>query len=290
MSTARYVLITPVRNEAEHISHTLDSVLAQTTRPQRWVIVSDGSTDATDEIVRRYAEENSLIRFLRREPDPNRNFGSKVRAIQCGLERLADVEYEYIGNLDGDVAFTPEYFEKLFDQFESDPKLGIGGGLIHEMIAGRWTPAVMSPTWSVSGAVQMFRRECFDQVGGYIPLPYGGVDAVAEGMARMHGWRVRTFTDLPVHHYGRVGAVGRSVLRAFYDKGRREYVIGYHPVFGAVRSISRMRAAPFVVGGLSYAAGFYGAVLQRRKPAVPPEYVRFLRREQLRRLFGGGTR
>lgn len=284
-----YALVSPVRNEAKYIGYTLDSVVAQTHLPVRWVIVSDGSTDETDAIVRRYAESHPFIRLVRREPDVNRNFGSKVRAIQEGLSHLKDVDYEFIGNLDGDVSFEPDYFEHVLTRFEEDPKLGVAGGILYDDHNGAWRKQIISADSSVAGPVQLFRRTCYEQFGGYVPLPYGGVDAVAEGMARMYGWRVRTFTDLKVRHHRRVGTEGKGVLRSFYDMGRREQVIGYHPVFGLVRAISRMRASPFVLGGICYGAGFFIAKARGLKPAVPDDYVRFLQREQLGRLLGRRT-
>ncbi len=286
MSLQPYVLVSPVRNEAKYIRFTLDSVVAQTHQPVRWVIISDGSTDDTDDIVRGYADKHPFIDFVRRESGTQRNFGSKVRAIELGLSRLSDVPYEFFGNLDGDISFGPEYYGQILQRFAADPKLGIAGGMLYDDIDGTWRRYVMSAKYSVSGTVQMYRRACFEQIGGYRPLHYGGEDAVTEGMARMHGWRVQTFEDLTVHHHRRVGTEGRGVLQACRDLGRREYLVGYHPFFALFRAASRMRAAPIVIGGINYAIGFYGAPLRGMKPETPGDYVRFLRREQLRRLVG----
>lgn len=286
MKSPRYALVTPARNEAKYIRFTLESVVAQTHKPERWVVISDGSTDATDDIVREYMGAHPFIRLTRREPDPQRNFGSKVRAIEVGIAQLGDIPYEFVGNLDGDVSFSPDYYEQVLARFAADPKLGVAGGILYDDHDGVWRRHMVSVNSSVGGPVQLFRRECYEQIGGYRALQYGGVDAVAEGMARMHGWRVRTFPELVVRHHRRVGTQGRGVLQSCVDLGRREHVVGYHPLFGVFRAINRMRAEPYVVGGVCYAIGFYGARLRGLKPATPDEYVRFLRREQLRRLIG----
>jgi poly-beta-1,6-N-acetyl-D-glucosamine synthase len=284
MSLPPYALVSPVRNEAKYIRFTLDSVIAQTHLPQRWVIVSDGSTDETDNIVREYAAKHPFIQLVRREPEAGRNFGSKVRAIQEGVSHLADVAYDFLGNLDGDVSFAPDYFAQILERFRADDRLGIAGGILYDDHHGAWRRQIITVDSSVAGPVQLFRRQCYEQIGGYTPLPYGGVDAVAEGMARMHGWSVRTFPEIAVRHHRRVGTEGKGALRAFYDMGRREHVIGYHPLFGLVRTLSRMRAVPWIIGGLCYGTGFFHAKLNGLKPAVPDDYVQFLRREQMNRL------
>lgn len=285
MNLPPYALVSPVRNEAKYIRYTLDSVIAQTHLPVRWVIVSDGSTDETDEIVRQYAAKHPLIHLVRREPDPTRNFGSKVRAIREGISHLDGVDYAFIGNLDGDVSLPTNYFERLFGRFEADPKLGVAGGHLYDDYGGRLRKQVLSVESSVSGPVQMFRRVCYESFGGYTPLPYGGVDAVAESMARMRGWRVRTFEDLPVTHHRPTGSQGKSVFRARYDLGRHEFVIGYHPLFGLARAANKIREYPYVVGALCYFAGFFDSYRRRLPLAVPDEFTSFLRREQLGRLL-----
>jgi len=279
-----YVLISPVRNEAKYIRLTLDSVVAQTHLPACWVIVSDGSTDQTDDIVSEYTARYPFILLVRRAPDPQRNFGSKVRAIHEGLRHLDNVEYQFIGNLDGDVSFDPEYYAQVLARFMEDDTLGVAGGVLYDRHGDSWKRSVISANLSVGGPVQLFRRTCYEQIGGYLPLPYGGVDAAAEGMARMHGWSVRTFLDIRVNHHRRVGTEGKGVLRSFFDMGRRECMLGYHPLFGIVRAVSRMRTEPWIVGGVSYALGFALTKLRRVEPSTPRDFVRFLQREQMSRL------
>lgn len=286
MSTVRYVLVTPVRNEEDFVGRTIDAVAAQTHLPECWVIVSDGSTDGTDEIVRQRAQTLPFLHFIRRETAGKRDFNSKVLAIREGVRQLADVPHEFIGNLDGDITFAPDYFEQLLARFRDNSRLGIAGGLVYEDLGGTWRAQALGTDMSVAGAVQMFRSDCWTAIGGYPPLRYGGEDAAAEILARQRGWTTRTFRDLEARHHRRVGRSGRGMLRSFYDMGWREAIIGYHPMFELVRVANRMRQAPIILGGLSHLCGFFAAKLGHEPIGLPVDSVEFLRQEQMQRLRG----
>lgn len=280
----RYVLVTPARNEAQYIGLTLDAVAAQSHLPERWVIVSDGSTDGTDDVIRRREFSLPFLRFVRRDASAQRDFSSKVMAIRLGLEHLAGVDYEFIGNLDGDVSFAPDYYEKLLAHFDAEPRLGIAGGLIHEGAGLTSRAQFVNTGHSVAGAVQTFRRTVYEQIGGYPPLHFGGEDAAAEIMARMHGWHTHTFGELLVRHHRTTGVEGRGVLRSFADLGRREALLGYHPLFELLRSVNRMLAPPIVAGGLVQLAGYVAAKARGETIVLPADCVAFLRNEQMRRI------
>jgi glycosyltransferase involved in cell wall biosynthesis len=290
-SVPRYVLVSPARNEVAHIGKTLESVVSQTMVPIRYVVVSDGSTDGTDRIVEEYSSQYDFIELVRREPEGERDFGSKVFALRAGIQRLKDLDYDFIGNLDADVSFGPDYYERVLGAFAADPELGIAGGVVHDRIGDRWVRQVTNTEWSVAGAVQMFRRECFETIGGYMPLRRGGIDAVAEIQARMHGYRVRAFDELPVRHHQLMGTKGGDILQARHRQGRMEYAHGYHPLFETGRCLIRIRERPYVVGSLCRLAGFWMDLLRRVPRDVPDEVVEYLRREQrgrMRAWFRGG--
>lgn len=282
---AKYVVVTPARNEEDYIEKTIRSVVEQTVLPQRYVVVSDGSTDGTDAIVQRYADAYDFITFIRSgaEGGPGRNFGSKVRAFNAGFELVKDLDYDFVGNLDADVSFAPDYFERLLVKFDEDAKLGLSGGEILEMIDGKATERGAAID-SVCGAVQLFRRACFEEIGGYRPLDQGGIDAAAEITARMKGWRVRHQRDLPVVANRRVMTGNHSVLGTRYNKGAMNQRLGYHPVFQMAVSVRHMLSRPWVLGGLWMFAGYLNAMLKKRPHALPEEVVRYLRSEQLARL------
>jgi glycosyltransferase involved in cell wall biosynthesis len=281
MSNRRYVLITAARNEERFIEETLASVAAQTLRPVRWVVVSDASTDRTDEIVRGYAERFEFIELLRLDGKHARNFGAQVDAINAGYERLKDLDFRYVGNLDADISLDPDYFEKLLSKFEEDPCLGIAGGAIHENWNGEFAPRPTNSVRSVAHAVQFMRRECYDGIGGYIPFPYGGPDWAAEVMARMRGWRVQTFPDLPAFHHRQTGAAG-GVVRYMFRQGLMDFSFGSHPAFEVAKCIRRMRHHP--IGAAARLLGFAWADLSGKQRLVSRKFIEFLRSEQKARL------
>jgi glycosyltransferase involved in cell wall biosynthesis len=249
------------------------------------VIVSDGSTDQTDEIVFKYTSRNNFIRFLRRSGDLNRNFGSKVNAIRDGIKaHLCDVEYEFIGILDADVTFHPDYYEKLLRRFRDNPLLGIGGGRIWDVVKGKAINTRPNLN-SVGGPVQMFRRTCYEEIGGYLPLKVGGEDAAAEVMARMHGWQVRSFADFPARHHRRTGTAAGSIWHARFDRGIDDYLLGAHPLFFLTKCGGRIAERPYLIGSLLMGIGYLWAALCRMPRQVSREFVDYQQKEQIDRLL-----
>jgi len=282
MSPARkkYVLLTAAYNEEAYIAATIESVAAQTHLPERWVIVSDASKDRTDEIVRSYADKFPFLRFVRIQEKHARNFGAQVMAIRRGFEELRDIEYDFIGNLDADLTFGPGYFEKLLRKFDDDPKLGIGGGFIHERWSdGEFRSRPLNTERSVGHAVQMVRRECYEDIGGWVAMPYGGQDWQALVSAEMRGWRVQSFSDLPVHHHRPTGGGDRR-FRNLFREGRMDYSVGSYPPFEIFKLARRIRFKPYALGSLVRLSGFLWGYWIREKRPVSTEFITFLRGEQ----------
>jgi poly-beta-1,6-N-acetyl-D-glucosamine synthase len=280
-----YVLVTAARNERDYLQVTLDSVVAQTVKPQMWVIVSDGSTDGTDDLVRSYATHHSLIHLCRIDAAAERNTAAKVNAIRIGLKVLTRTHYAYIGNLDADISFGERYFETLIGRFESDAKLGVIGVRIFEVDARGRPREAKSSLESVAGAVQFFRRECFDQIGGYRPLAGGMEDGIAEISARYYGWKSRSYPDLPVLHHREVGTVGRSLYEARFTSGVTEYAVGFGFAYHVLRALSRIFERPYVLGSALIVSGYLWARLSRKPKVVPAVLIGFIRREQRLRLL-----
>ena len=280
-----YVLITAARNEERFIDALIESIRAQTILPQRWVIVSDGSTDKTDERVMDRAAEVDFIQLLRLDRRGERNFGSKAHAINAGYECLQKITHKFVGILDADVSLEPTYYASMMDKFAQHPNVGVAGGMILDNYHGTYRPQQLSEQWSVGGPIQMFRRECFAAVGGYHPMVSGGVDAVAEVMARMHGWQVRTFPDVQVMHHRQTGTASHGLGRACFRRGIQDYRLGYHPLFMLLRCLYRIFERPPLGGSAVTLSGYCWAALRQTPRQVPPPFVRFLRREQLSRLF-----
>lgn len=278
-----YVLITPARNEAQFIELTLKSIVAQTARPLKWVIVSDGSTDGTDEIVSRYAAEHSWIELLRMPERCERTFAGKVHAFNAGNARVKGLGYEAIVSLDADISFDPEYFSFLLSKLTSDPTLGLVGTPFQEVSGETYDYRFVSIE-HVSGACQVFRRQCFEAIGGYLPVKGGSIDHIAVISARMKGWETRTYTEKVCLHHRKMGTAGRSVLTSRFKLGIKDYTVGNHPVWELFRTVHQMMMPPFVFGGLALGAGYFWASLQRTQRPVSSDLIAFHRREQMRRL------
>jgi glycosyltransferase involved in cell wall biosynthesis len=277
----RYVLITPAKNEERFITKTLDSVVAQALLPERWVIVDDGSTDRTAEIVHGYAGRFPWIELLQRPQRLDRSFAGKVHAFNVGLERVKPLEFEVIGNLDADLSFDPNYLEFLMRKFAEDPKLGVGGTPFLEDGYDSARDSFEGEN-HVAGGCQLFRRRCFQDIGGYIPNPAGGIDWIAVTTARMKGWRTRSFPEKRFHHYRTLGTAGRSSVAASFSYGEKDYYLGGSPLWQLFRVAYRTMKHP--VEGVALLSGYCWAALRRTKRPVSPELMRFHRREQMKKL------
>ena len=277
-----YVLITPARNEEKYIEKTIQSVISQTILPKKWIIVSDGSTDRTDEIVQKYLEGNNWIELLRMPEHRDRHFAAKVKCFNAGYKKVKDIKCDIIGNLDADISFEEDYFEFLLSKFVDILELGVAG-----------TPFVEGSSHydyrftnieHVSGACQLFRRECFEEIGGYIPIKGGGIDWTAVTSARMKGWMTRTFTEKTCFHHRTIGTGNSNLLVSWFRHGRKDYFLGGHPLWQIFRSLYQMNHKPYVLGGGLLFFGYTWAFLSRVERPVSKELMKFHRGEQIQRL------
>jgi glycosyltransferase involved in cell wall biosynthesis len=282
-----YVIVTPAHNEADYLRPTIESVLRQTVRPCRWVVVDDGSTDETPEMVQSYAREHSFLQLYRRRRDPRQSyFASNVYAIMEGVEQVAALDYEFLAVLDADITLPEDYYEQIFARFERDPVLGVASGIYENLVNGR-LEKVIHDRRSTPKAIQVFRRACFEQIGGYLPLKYGGEDTCTCLMARMHGWKAWSFPELKVVHRRPTGlGNARSILRARFVLGLLEHSLGSHPLFILTKYLRRaIIEKPYVVGALATVLGFLYGSVHGEKRHISEAVVRFARREQLGRVF-----
>jgi glycosyltransferase involved in cell wall biosynthesis len=279
----KYVLITPVRNEEKFIEKTLRSMVAQTLPPKRWIIVDDGSTDATPRLIEPYASKYPWLEVLHREPHADRSFSGKVYSFNAGWERVRSLQFDVIGNLDGDVSFEPDYLEFLLGKFNEDPELGVAGT---PFLENGYDSAVDSFEGEkhVAGGCQLFRRECFEEIGGYVPNRAGGIDWMAVTTARMKGWRTRSFREKRFQHYRPLGTAERGGFAALFSYGEKDYYLGNSPVWELFRICYRMAKRPYLTGGLVLLGGFCWAALRRVQRPVPADLIRFHRKEQMQKL------
>jgi poly-beta-1,6-N-acetyl-D-glucosamine synthase len=277
-----YVLVTPARNEAKYIELTLKSMIAQAFRPLKWVIVSDGSTDRTDEIVSSYLVENPWIELIRMPERKERHFAGKVGAFNAGYERVKRLDFHIVGNLDADVSFDPDHFQYLISRMEENSQLGVAGAPFRE---GTFQYDYrFSNIENVWGGCQLFRRECFETIGGYMPLKGGCIDHVAVLSARMHGWQTRTFTEKVCIHHRLMGTALQGSMKAKFKQGVKDHFVGNHPIWEMFRTVYQMKHRPFVVGGLALGLGYAWSLIWRREIPLSPALVRFVQDEQMHRL------
>ena len=192
MSESSFVLVSAVRNEAEYIDGAIDSIAAQTARPLRWVIIDDNSDDETYSLASRRANGLPFVEVIRANTGRRRDFASKVYAIREALCHLATIEFSFVGFLDADIRFGADYYEKILNRFNQSQDLGIAGGIVLDIGQQFYkNPRLRAVAHHVAGGVQLFRRRCYKEIGGYAPLVFGGEDTVAEVKAVMAGWGVR---------------------------------------------------------------------------------------------------
>jgi biofilm PGA synthesis N-glycosyltransferase PgaC len=291
VTTKRYVLLTAAYNEEQFIGQTIESLLLQTVLPARWVIVSDGSSDRTDEIVRGYCSRYPFIRLLRIESDRARGVIRKVNALNLAYANMQDLEYECVANLDADVSCDPRYFETLLKWLALEPTLGITGGLVYEERGGVFKGRLSNSVRSVAHAAQIVRKECYEQIGGYAPLEFGGEEWHAEVSARMRGWTVKALPELKVLHNRPTGGAD-SVMRHRFREGKMDHSVGSYPGFELLKCVRRVPERPFGIGALVRLAGFCWSHVRNEPRLVSLEFMNFLRTEQKNRLkallFGVG--
>lgn len=284
MGAPKYVIITPARDEESNIERTIQSVLAQTVRPKEWVIVNDGSRDRTGEIIDGYAKQFPWIRAVHRaDRGARKSGGGVIEAFQDGHRVLGAVEWDFIVKMDGDLSFDSDYFEKCFDRFSRQDRLGIGGGTICHLAHGcRVAEGTDAPGFHVRGATKIYRRACWDAIGGLVPIT--GWDTIDEMKANMLSWRTYTFRDLLLVQHRPTGAADGS-WRNSLKNGRANYMTGYHPLFMLLKCAKRIFDTPLFIDAGGLFCGYFGSCLKRLPRVADREVIAYVRRQQIRRLL-----
>lgn len=284
---SEYVIITPAYNEGDFIRATIESATSQTIVPIKWVIVDDGSTDFTAEIIKQYEKDYEFIEYYKRVREAKQSYyESNVCAILEGYERVKKLNFDYLAILDADIKLCKNYYEEIFKRFEANKSLGIATGTYLESVNGRLMEALIDRRSTPKG-LQVFRRACYEQIGGYIPCKNGGEDSCAEIMARMHGWQTWSFPEIKAIHQKPVGtADGKSILHSRFNQGLTDYGLGTHPIFMLAKCLRRcLIEKPYISSGMARLLGFlYGHWLKEERE-IPPEVIRFVQKEQIGRLW-----
>lgn len=282
----QFVLLTAAKNEEQYISHVIRSVVRQTIHPVAWFIVDDGSTDQTAHIVHGYSKDYPFIRLVSRESGEKRSFGAQYRAINMAYQYAQDLSFDFIGVQDADIELASEdYYEQVIAAFSRDGHLGVAGGYIFERKDGRWLPRPANSPEAVAGGIQMFRRSCFEQIKGYLPLLFGGEDWLAQIDAKRAGWAVYALPNLPAYHYRPTSSAGGR-LKGLFRLGMMDASFGSHPFFEMFKCARRLSERPVLLGSFIRLVGYLWYRVSGRAPLLPTSTVTHLRREQIDRLLG----
>ena len=286
----KLLIVSPVKDEAAYLDRTIRCLIAQTTRPDLWIIVNDGSSDDTGKIADHAASEHSWIRVLHRPPGTARRVGPGViEAFYAGLESVNWREYDYICKLDGDLEFAATYFANLLEQFAADPRLGTISGKAHIPVGDRFVLERTGDEFS-HGVAKLYRRECFEQIGGFVrAVMWDGIDC---HRCRLFGWKAESRDDslLAIRHLRQMGSSFRSVYHGRWRWGRGQHFMGTHPLYMVGISIYRVLERPWIVGGLCLMGGYLDAAIRRRPRYEDSAFRTHLHRWQFAELSRRLTR
>ncbi len=280
---SQYVLLTAAKDEEDCIAEVIQLVLRQTVLPLAWLIMDDGSSDHTAKIIEGFAADHPFIQIHSAGSRGGRNFGSQYKALQAAYEIVKGLDFKFVGIQDADQApKQADYYESIMGEFHLNSRLGMCSGFVYERPQGVWECRSSNSEDSTAGST-MFRRACFEQIGGYTPLPYGGSDWLAQLDAKMSGWKVLTRPDLHIFHY-RPTSSAEGVWRGKFREGLMDASFGSHPVFELFKCGRRIMNSPFLLGSFVRFGGYLWWNITRRKPVLPIEKVRFLKKDQMLKL------
>lgn len=281
-AVSNYAIVSPARDEEQYLERTIHSVLKQTVKPSRWVIVDDGSQDRTPEIARRYAQAYDWITALTVRSEQRAPGAGVIRAFNAGYAILEQDTFDLIVKLDCDVELPSDYFEQLINRFCADARLGIASGVYLECNRGRWTHVRM-PAYHAAGASKVLRTACFRDIGGFVPVR--GWDTIDQIKAQMTGWTTMHFPELAFYHLRREGAA-IGFLRTSLQSGEGYYRTGGGPLFFALKAVQRaFRGKPLFAGAALMIFGYVRASLQRKQLLVSAAEAKFYRRQLNRRIL-----
>lgn len=282
---ASYAIITPVRNEGLHFQQTIDSVVSQTVQSIAWVIVDDGSSDSTPQLIATAVSQYPWIHAVRRSDRGFRKQGGGViEAFYDGFSRIQALPWDFLVKLDGDLSFAKTYFQDCLAKFADDTRLGIGGGRIYSRVRGAAVEdSPGDPSFHVRGATKIYRRVTWESIGGLVSAP--GWDTLDEVKANMLGWRTYSFSDLHLLQLKSTGSAD-GAWKNWLKNGRANYIAGYHPLFMLLKCIKRVFSRPYGLAALGLFTGFSTGYLKRIARVPDPALIHYIRSQQLNFILG----
>jgi glycosyltransferase involved in cell wall biosynthesis len=283
VTSTKYIIISPVRNEEKNIEYTIQSVCAQSIKPARWIIVDDGSSDRTADIIKKYAFTNNWISLLQLADRGyyDLNGGGEIKAFYQGYQRIKDDHFAFLVKLDGDISFDQYYFEKLLKEFHSNKRLGVASGALYHIRKDNQLIPETTYKHHPRGAARVYRRECWEDIGGVKDkLTWDSIDVYK---ARMLGWDTYNFENITAIHHVKTWEKG-GLIRGLIRAGRLQYLMGTHTFFFAAKVIKRTFAKPHLIGAGVMLYGYLKSYLAGEERVPEPELMEYIRKEQLKRL------
>ncbi|MDK2782822.1 MAG: hypothetical protein PWQ32_411 [Thermococcaceae archaeon] len=285
-----YILVSAVKNEAEHLAEVIESVCRQTIKPKLWVIVDDGSTDETPKIIDKYKKEYDWIKSISLPIGHQYDiFYRYAYVCKLGFEyainycRKYGISYDFIGLLDGDTVIEEKYFEKLIDEFKKDPALGIAsGGIYYESPKG----LILEKTYHyfARGTGRLWRKECFFDTGGYLLEP--SPDTISNILAISKGYKSKRFDHIIAIQKRKTGSRSIASWKNYLKKGELEYYFDKHPILVLLNAIYLTRQYPFY-GGIPYLIGYISSILKRAEKIRNPIVRHYFRHKRIKEIFRG---
>jgi poly-beta-1,6-N-acetyl-D-glucosamine synthase len=281
---SKYVLITPVKDEYENFQKCIKSILSQEILPEKWIIINDGSTDGTKDLIDELAASNKWVEPVHNDPDRIRKPGGEF-VLKKGFDLINVRDYEFVVKMDGDLSFEGNFFKYLFNEFKKDPKLGIASGSCFIDVKGKLIEETKARVHT-RGPMKVYRTQCFVDIGGIEPLL--GWDTIDEIRAQLRGWKTRTFPELHIIHLRPTQSSGGRI-NGMRNMAKASYYIGYHPLFLISRGIKNMAEKPYIIGGLAMITEYFKNYIKGNPQISDPELIKYVRREQMKRLLGKET-
>ena len=277
----RHIVITPVYNEEKYLTVFIKSIISQTLIPEELILVDDNSSDRTSLIIQGFAEQYPWIRYIFHKSENHKAQGKKViNAFNYGLKQVCQTNVDFISKIDADLELPHNYFMKIAQAFNEDPKVGICGGIIQELQENQWIN-IRVASYHIRGALKSYRRECFEQIGGLISVL--GWDGLDEMKAMHKGWTTKTINS-SVKHF-RPASKDYDPVELNYKLGTANYLNGSNLFLAVIRSLSKISHKPYFLVCISFIRGYLNSYNKKIARNVNQDLAKFINKFHLKRLF-----
>jgi glycosyltransferase involved in cell wall biosynthesis len=281
ISRIKYAIVTPVKDEIKFFPKTITSVLSQKILPLKWVIINDGSTDGTGELIRDLELKYDWIEGIHKKVDGNRKPGGEF-VLEVGLKRIRLEDYDYLVRMDGDLEFNSSYFSELFNRFEINSELGIASGVCFVEINGKLVEE-KHPRFHTRGPLKTYCIKCYQDIGGLENCL--GWDAIDELKANMKGWKTRSFIELKIHHLKKTQE-NQGIFRGGKNHGIANYNAGYSSVFMILKFFRWLIKSRYRIKALGLFYGYFSSLFLFKRRPIGQELVKYVKKQQLNKILG----